>query len=419
MKSKRLKSRPTARLLTLILVLCVPVAGTAAAGHSPRGEIYGFAMADFGYNDGSIHQDWFDVVRPTQMPAGPDDLISRDFTTPESTYVSVRQSRLGVKGWFPTAGNELFTIFEFELFGVGSDAGETTFRLRHAYGEWGSFGAGQYWSAFMDINTFPNSQEYWGPSAMPFYRNVQLRWIPVKGDSHNLIFTLERPGASNDPNTPELQDALAERDPRTKYPIPDIAGAYSFTGDWGYVRLAGILRRIEWEDNTGDGLDLSDEVWGYGANVTANFNLGPNSSVLKLGLVAGEGIGNYLNDGVGDIAIDCEVLGGICDPATLSGETAPLVGVTAFYDLWWSERWSSTVGFSWLELDTPTDEAAPSNLAESTYALVNLQYHPAENLMFGGEIQYGERKNESDGWTYYLWRFQFSAKYSFSLPLGS
>jgi len=37
-------------------------------------------------------------------------------------------------------------VFEFELFGTGVDEGQTTFRLRHAYGEFGHFLAGQTWS---------------------------------------------------------------------------------------------------------------------------------------------------------------------------------------------------------------------------------------------------------------------------------
>ena len=64
-------------------------------------------------------------------------------------------------------------MFEFELFGTGVDEGQTTFRLRHAYGELGGFGAGQTWSPFMDPDVFPNSLEYWGPTGMVFFRNVQ------------------------------------------------------------------------------------------------------------------------------------------------------------------------------------------------------------------------------------------------------
>ena len=49
-----------------------------------------------------------------------------------SFFAGVRQSRLGVKSFMPTDLGEIKTIFEFELFGTGVDAGQTTFRLRHA-----------------------------------------------------------------------------------------------------------------------------------------------------------------------------------------------------------------------------------------------------------------------------------------------
>ena len=32
-------------------------------------ELYGFVMADAGYNFNQIDPDWFDVVRPTKLPA--------------------------------------------------------------------------------------------------------------------------------------------------------------------------------------------------------------------------------------------------------------------------------------------------------------------------------------------------------------
>ena len=109
----------------------------------------------------------------------------------------MRQSRLGVRSSTPTALGELKTTFEFELFGTGVDEGQTTFRLRHAYGELGAFGAGQDRSPFMDPDVFPNSLEYRGPTGMVFFRNVQVRWMPIKGDS-SLTLALERPGASGD-----------------------------------------------------------------------------------------------------------------------------------------------------------------------------------------------------------------------------
>ena len=152
--------------------------------------IYGFAMLDAGYQFKQNDPNWFDVIRPTKLPAFRDQ-----FDPDGKVYYGVRQSRLGVKSSTPTKYGELKTQFEFELFGTGVDAGQTTFRLRHAYGELGQFGAGQTWSPFMDIDVFPNSLEYWGPNGMVFFRNLQFRWMPLKG-RNSVTLAVERPGAS-------------------------------------------------------------------------------------------------------------------------------------------------------------------------------------------------------------------------------
>ena len=149
-------------------------------------------MLDSGYQFKQNHPDWFDVVRPTKLPSFKDE-----FAPDGKTFFGVRQTRFGVKSSTPTKYGELKTQFEFELFGTGVDAGQTTFRLRHAYGELGQFGAGQTWSPFMDIDVFPNSIEYWGPNGMVFFRNVQFRWMPLKG-RNSVTLALERPGASAD-----------------------------------------------------------------------------------------------------------------------------------------------------------------------------------------------------------------------------
>ena len=169
-------------LATLAIALTLGAAtgwaGDDDTAAKPRLDLYGFAMLDMGYDFGQVHPDWFDVLRPTKLPA-----YENEFGEDGETYAGVRQSRLGVKAYIPTTMGEIKTIFEFELFGTGVDAGQTTFRLRHAWGELGHFGAGQTWSPFMDPDVFPNSVEYWGPNGMVFFRNVQLRWMPILGDT--------------------------------------------------------------------------------------------------------------------------------------------------------------------------------------------------------------------------------------------
>ena len=74
-----------------------------------------------------------------------------------------------------------------ELFGVGGDEGQTTPRLRHAWATYKNLGMGQYWSNFMDIDIFPNTIDYWGPTGMVFYRNQQARYsFPMGEDEFSI-----------------------------------------------------------------------------------------------------------------------------------------------------------------------------------------------------------------------------------------
>ena len=110
----------------------------SAAPSKTSFEIYGFAMLDIGHDFKQIDPDWYDTLRLTRLPR-----FENQFGEDHNTFAGVRQSRLGFRSSTPTPG-ELKTIFEFELFGTGVDSGQTTFRLRHAWGELGPVGAGQY-----------------------------------------------------------------------------------------------------------------------------------------------------------------------------------------------------------------------------------------------------------------------------------
>ena len=83
---------------------------TAQAEPKPRMEIYGAAMLDMGYQFHQNDPDWFDVLRPTKLPA-----YGNEYGADGRFFAGVRQSRLGVKGFMPTDLGEIKTIFEFGL----------------------------------------------------------------------------------------------------------------------------------------------------------------------------------------------------------------------------------------------------------------------------------------------------------------
>jgi hypothetical protein len=381
-------------------------AGTARAQDDKiRSEIYGFVMTDVGYNGKALDPDWFDVQRPTKLPA-----FEHEFGNNGSTFFSVRQTRFGIKSYFPTDMGELKTTFEFELFGTGVDAGQTTFRLRHAYGEMGKFGAGQTWSPFMDIDVFPNTLEYWGPNGMVFFRNVQVRWMPIQGDTRMTI-ALERPGASGDQGVYAGRVELGGVVPR--FPVPDLSAEYRVGRHWGYVEAAGIVRRIDWEDLDNIAPDLSGGVTGWGVNLSSNLKAGQNN-VLRLQFVHGEGIENYMNDAPADIGIKPNPVGA---STPFKGVALPVSGTVAFLDHTWNSKWSSSAGYSQVVIEN-SEGQAPDAFHLGQYALANLLYTPVPRVMMGIEGGWDKRRNNTDGWSVDNYHVQASFKYSFSAHIG-
>jgi len=389
-------------LLSIILLFSTATVLAQDSTKQKSLEIYGFIMMDAGYNFDQIHPDWYDVIRTTKLPAYKDQ-----FAPDGNTYFGVRQTRFGVKGYHQTPLGELKTQFEFELFGTGVDAGQTTFRLRHAYAELGKIGVGQYWSPFMDIDVFPNTVEYWGPPGMALFRNIQFRYMPIQGDS-KLTFALERPGASADQGV--YADRIELSNVKPRFNLPDLSAEYRFGRKWGYFEIAGIVRQIERVDqNNNPNYDLSGDALGWGLNLSTNIKLG-NSTTLRGSYLYGEGIQNYMNDAPADIGIKNNP-GNTSQP--IEGVALPVTGITAFVDHNWSSKFSSSLGYSSVTIDN-TDGSAASAFKKGDYAVVNLMYYPAERVMMCAELQYGKRTNFTDEFTSDIMKLQFSFRYNFS-----
>jgi hypothetical protein len=378
---------------------------TPAPESKTRIDLYGAAMLDMGYETKQSDPNWFDVARPTKLPS-----FAKQFGEDGRWFAGVRQSRLGVKSFTPTSLGELKTIFEFELFGTGVDAGQTTFRLRHAWGELGQIGAGQTWSPYMDPDVFPNSIEYWGPNGMVFFRNVQLRWMPMQGDNE-LWIALERPGASADQGT--YADRIALQNVKPHFPAPDFSMHYKRGGDWGHVQIAAIYRYMSWKDTVPGEVDLSGHANGWGFNLSTNIKT-PMNGTVRASVVYGEGVENYMNDAPVDIGVKTNLI----DPRRpFLGKALPVLGIVAFYDFNWSDRFSSAIGYSQVHITNSNGQASDA-FKTGQYALTNLLYYPVKNVMAGLEFQWGHRENFSDGFKVPDYRLQFSARYNFNIHIG-
>jgi hypothetical protein len=371
-------------------------------------DLYGFLMADYIQDiTGRLDPDWDDAFRVSKIG------IDGQFGSDGQASISAKQSRFGVKGKMPTGEgrNPLDFKLEIDLYGVGEDAGKTTVRLRHAYGEWGQILAGQTHSLFMDIDTFPNVIDYWGPPGMVFYRNVQLRWTPWRTDSSHFAVAIERPGNDVDGGNVRLVEGFEDSQIQNDEELPDLTAQFRTSGDWGHVVAGGIVRRVGYEFRA-----TPDDKWrggnerGWGVNLASAISTIGRDKLL-LAVVYGEGIASYMNDGGMDLAphavYEDDVL------LDVTAEAVPLTGVTAYYDRYWSEKWSSSVGYSFTEVDN-TNFQDPGAFNKGEYASANLLYYPGDNLMLGGELMWGQRTN-NDGASDDDVRFQFSVKYNFGI----
>lgn len=388
-------------LLLLLLLLVSSQAKAQEQDSEKRLELYGYIKADAGYDFKQSDPDWFDILRVSRLPQ-----FRNQFAPDGKIYFSLRQTRLGLNSWLQTPIGRLKGNFEFDLFGVGPDVGQTTFRFRQAYVELGRFTFGQRESLFSDVEVTPNTLDFGAPPSRPYLRPIQIRYMHIR-EQDRWGVALEQPGAISDEgiyaNRIELQNV------RAAFKAPDLSAEYRRMIKNGYVELAGILKWIRWENTVPSPIDLSGEEIGWGFNLSSTQQL-TVKTLFKGQFIYGKGIESHLTDGGPDIGIG----NNLQDPVRpVLGVALPVIGGLAFVEHAWNSRWSSVIGYARIHIYN-SDAQAATAYKDGHYTALNLLYRPIPQFLTGGEVLWGERANFSDGFEASTVRVQFSVKYSFS-----
>jgi len=211
-----------------------------------KATVYGYAKATF------IYDLDHDLGRTT---GGIQGLPASSAQSGSRFQAHAAETRVG----FTTKTGKFNTKIEGDFFGSGN----TTFRLRHAYGSYGNWLAGQNWTNFMHLSAYPGTVDFQGPAGALFARQTQLRYT-TGGFSAS------------------IEDPLANSDQ------PAITAAYKYKAGGRTLKIAGIYN--------GDVTDGVVEDDAYGISIGASTPLWSGAG-LRVQYTTGTGVSPYLING--------------------------------------------------------------------------------------------------------------------------
>lgn len=300
-----------------------------------------------------------------------------------STF-SVRPSRLSFMG--TNLHNSISALLEFDF--VGSN-GTTAPQLRFAYIWFKNWGAGKYWSNFMDSDNYPDILDFEGPNGSLSIRQIQIRYTFSIGKTNKMAVSFEMPGAEL--TIPETWIS--------KSVFPDFTTSFEhrFWKATSHLRLAGLVHPITYLNSAGSEKTTLGGALSFSGCIQVN-----RMDNINLQLTAGTGFAKYNND-LGGLGYDAFT--NKADTNKVS--TLPQLNFYAYYNHWWSSRLSSSLGWSFVGLSNEKGVYDPEAIKSTNYASTNLIFYPNDNFKFGLEFLYGSRK-DMDNKVRDAFRFQFT-----------
>lgn len=312
----------------------------------------------------------------------------------ERSALHAKGTRLSLELRRPVAFDGTLRIYSEYDFFDDSASSAMKFRVRHFYGQAWNFLIGQTYSAFQDIDVFPDVVDYQGPNAIINRRQPQIRYtLPLhEGDTKMVLFaSVEQPEGKLD-----LEDEEIPQDLSMVNHTPDAIAGFRWEGTLGHVQAAGLFRELSFESDNGP----SDDTFGWGATVAAALNVFEKDK-LSAQVTYGEGVARYIND------LSGENLDAVIQNGRL--KAVPVFAAMAGYTHHWNDHWRSTVSGGYVKVDAP-DSVDRFAIDNTFYASGNLMWHPTTSFRLGLEYLYG-RKETVDGSERDAHRLNFVVRY--------
>lgn len=347
----------------------------------------GFLKADAIYSrfsDGRVPQS---VGRDFYLPAGipTSDGSGQSFS---ATDFHAKETRLFASMKTQYEGLAIGGHVEFDFIvnqGAGDERITNAYNpgLRRAFITIDNWLIGQEWTTFQNLGAIPDVLDF---VAFPSEGTVFVRQPMIRYSHGGFAIALENTETTLGGGAPanQTQDGV----------VPDLTLRYLMNFEGGNFAVAGLVRQLRVDElNPASTAGIKDTDVGYGISLSGKLPLG--LSDIRFMLNHGDGVGRYLAlSAVPDVVLD----------GNGQLETVRMTNGYIAYRQPWSDKWRSTVSFSYLNADDSV------GLKSLTGYAVNLLYSPVPKITTGVEYRRGEREEENgnDGT---LDRLQFSVKY--------
>ncbi|MHC4434106.1 MAG: DcaP family trimeric outer membrane transporter [Planctomycetota bacterium] len=232
-----------------------------------------------------------------------------------------------------------------------------------------------------------------GPNAMTGTRQGLARYSFTLDEEEHLIadFALEQPET-------EVQNGNGLRN------LPDAVVRINWHQDWGHLTAAALGRQLVAESTSGTG---EDSAFAWGLSLSGELKVPDSKDNFRFQVQGGSGIGRYVFD-LGSAPTPQDA---VYNEATAKLSPLEEFGAFGAYQHFWADKWRSTLVLGYLRMNNQAEQP-PDELKQTIYAVGNLIYRLYDQLDFGLEYYWGQRKNKDDE-TGYANRLMFAVKYPF------
>jgi len=310
-------------------------------------------------------------------------------------FMQATQSRFGFELNRDTGKGIVFGRIETDFRGEGN-----SLRLRHAYGEYWRFLAGQTWSTFTDVTTLPVTVDLEGPPSSNSVRTPQIRYAVSPAEGWKAAIALEAPQV--DATVVDSTDVSAETFENFQG-FGDIAARLRRETDWGHLTVSTILRSITLTDRAQE----TQFVPGLGLQVSGRVDLDGDDQLL-FQAIGGRAISRFVGS-LGGKGLDV-----ILNPIT--GQWEAVVSYGGY--LTYSHRWLNLApgvmsNFTAGAMGIANEEWQAGEVFNySFYFSGNAFWRITTGARLGGELSWGQRVNK-DGQSGNALRFSFAAYFDF------